>query len=245
MSTAVSKHLCQLLAISLLSSNQLLSQKPDCNWEIQKTGDGKYLIRVNNYDSLTRGETCFLGWMNTAKDKPDGELVVYDEAGRKRRTAIYQSGARTGRHYEWYKTGELYSITNWETDEYFNDSTFYPSGKLQSTAVNGNRSNALYSEWYENGQVEFVEDDAAHTEKTYFQNGQPKTDRSNGTYTEWYANGRVKLTGHLDSQNQMMRIGKWSYYDEKGKLTRELIYDEKYNASWYGNEKGYKKEIKY
>lgn len=228
--------------IVLATTARSFSQNLECDYKIERTGEGKYKIQVNNFDSLETGETCFLSWMNTGKGKPDGELLVYDEMGRKRRLAIYESGIRVGTHYEWYKTGEVYSITNWETDLYFNSKCFYQSGKIKSTAINGNRDNAIYTSYYENGQIESVTNSFLDPEKTYYQNGNLKSVKSKQQFTEWYSNGKVKLTGSLDFG--FTRIGKWRYYDDKGKLVRELFY-EKDNPSRYDNERGYKTEKKY
>ncbi|HEY8969067.1 MAG TPA: hypothetical protein VIM64_08235 [Puia sp.] len=108
------------------------AQESGCDFKIEKIGEGKYRTRVNNFDSLEMGETCFLSFMNTGKGKPDGELLVYDEMGRKRRSARYKAGIRVGTHYEWYKTGEIYDITNWETDTFFNSKSYYRSGNSWS-----------------------------------------------------------------------------------------------------------------
>jgi antitoxin component YwqK of YwqJK toxin-antitoxin module len=238
-----------ILALSILftitASSQDTTSKFDYDNKIQKISDEKYQIKVVGYDSLSHTEGCFLGWMNTSKGKPDGELVVLDENGKRRYLAKYKGGARIGTHYAWYSTGEVFSVTNWETDMYFNTKGYYESGKILYTSVNGNRENAVYTSYYENGKVESITDYSAQIERTFYDNGQIKTDRSKTkkTYTEWYRNGKIKLTGSLD-KDTFFRIGKWSYYDEKGKLIRELFYDPK-NTNWYGAEDGYLKEIKY
>jgi len=217
----------------------------DCNYKIEKLSEGKNKITVKGFDSLSRMESCFLGWMNTGKGKPDGELLVYDENGKKRRLAIYKSGIRVGKHLEWYASGELYSETNWETDLYFNSKSYYKSGKLSSTAVNGNRDNAVYTDYFENGKTKAVTSYNPSIEITYYDNGQIKSDKSatKKTYTEWNSNGKIKFTGSLD-EGEWGRIGTWSYYDENGKLIRELFYKPN-NDGWYGTDKGYYKEVKY
>ena len=236
-----------VLLIVILTTYNLYAQdlKLDCDYKIEKVGERKYKTQVNNFDSLQTGETCFLSWMNTGTGKPDGELLVFDEKGRKRRLAVYKSGIRVGTHYEWYETGELYDTTIWETNMFFNSKGYYKSGKIKHTATNGNRESAVYTSYYENGQIESITDYSAHIEKTYYENGQIKTDISDTkkTYTEWYSNGKIKLTGALD-EGGFTRIGKWSYYDDKGKLIRELFYETN-NPSWYGNEKGFKTEKRY
>jgi antitoxin component YwqK of YwqJK toxin-antitoxin module len=236
-----------LFALACFLTIQLSAQdgKLQCDYKIEKISEGKFKTAVIGFDSLSKMESCFLSWMNTGKGKPDGELLVYDENGKKRRLAIYKGGIRVGKHLEWYSTGEFYSETNWETDLYFNSRSYFKSGKIESTAVNGNRDNAVYTEYYENGKINSETSYTPPIEKTYYDNGQIKSDKSatKKTYTEWHSNGRIKLTGSLD-ERVWGRIGKWSYYDEKGKLVRELFYKPN-NEGWYGTDKGYYKEVKY
>ena len=217
----------------------------ECDYKIEKTAVDKYKTTVKGFDSLSRMESCFLGWMNTGKSKPNGELLVYDENGKKRRLAIYKGGIRVGKHLEWYSTGELFSETIWETDLYFTTKAYYKSGKISHTAVNGNRDNAVYTDYYENGKVKSVTNYAEHFEKNYYEMGQIKSEKIDNkrTYKEWYQNGKVKVTGLLD-EGAFGRIGKWLFYDDKGKLVRELIYKEN-NSGWYGTDEGYSKEIKH
>jgi antitoxin component YwqK of YwqJK toxin-antitoxin module len=236
-----------LSALICFLTTQLSAQdgKLECDYKIERISEGKFKTVVVGFDSLSNMESCFLGWMNSGKGKPDRELLVYDENGRKRRLAIYKGGIRVGKHLEWYSTGELYSETNWETDLYFNSKSYYKSGKIESTAVNGNRDNAVYTEYFENGKTKGETSYNPPIDKSYYDNGQIKSDKSatKKTYTEWYRNGRIKLTGHLD-EGAWGRIGKWSYYDEKGKLVRELFYKTN-NDGWYGTDNGYYKEVKY
>lgn len=84
-----------------------------------------------------------------------------------------------------------------------------------------------------------------HFEKTYYESGELKTEKLDNkrTYKEWHPNGKLKVTGSLD-QGAWSRIGKWLFYDDKGKLIKELIYEEN-NSGWFGTEEGYSKEIKH
>ena len=78
---------------------------------------------------------------------------------------------------------------------YFTSKAYYKSGKIESTAINGNRDNAVYNSYYENGQTKSVTSYAPEIEKTYSENGQIKSDKSDSkkTYTEWHNNGKIKL----------------------------------------------------
>lgn len=235
-----------IIGLLLLTSNVYGKNiNLECDYKIEKISEGKYKTTVKGFDSLNSIEGCFLGWMNTGKDKPDGELFIYDENGKKRRLAIYKGGIRVGKHLEWYETGELLSETNWETDLCFNSKSYYKSGKLYGISINGNRDNSIYTEYYENGKVKSLISYAEHFEKSYYESGQIKSEKidEKRTYKEWHSNGKLKVSGTLE-EGAWGRIGKWLFYDNNGKLIRELIY-EKNNSGWYGTDEGYSKEIKH
>ena len=238
------RHILFILFLLTLNLNAQ-ETNPECDYKIEKTSEGKYRTKVIGFDSLSRMESCFLGWMNTGKGKPNGTLLVFDENGKKRRLAIYKGGIRTGKHLEWYPTSELYSETIWETDLYFTTKAYYKTGKISHTSVNGNRDNAIYTDYYENGKVKSLINSAERFEKNYYETGQTKSEKfdSKRKYKEWHPNGKVKVTGSLD-EGAFGRVGKWLFYDDKGKLVRELIYEEN-NSRWYGTDDGYSKEIKH
>jgi antitoxin component YwqK of YwqJK toxin-antitoxin module len=214
----------------------------DCNYTVVKTSDSTYKVQVMNYDSVSEAESCFLMWMNSGVDKPDGKLYVYDADGNIRRMANYQSGSRAGKHLTWYATGELESETIWETDLYFTDRYFYKSGKIKSTSENGNRANAVYTTYYENGQMEARYGEGDKVQRGWHENGQLKLEIREEAYTEWYPNGNKKMSGKL--KNTLNRVGKWTYFNEEGKRIRVLWYG-KGDRAWYGDETGYLKEKKY
>ncbi|MCX6317689.1 MAG: hypothetical protein NTW29_10380 [Bacteroidetes bacterium] len=236
-----------ILLLLLVITQQLHAQDEalPCDYKIEKISEGQYKIQVSGFDSLNTMESCFLGWMNTGKGKPDGKLFVYDEHGNKRRMAIYKGGIRTGKHLEWYATGELSGEIVWETDLYFHSTDYYKSGKIRARAVNGNRENAVYTSYYENGKIENETNEAQRIERSYYETGQLKMERMElrRTYKEWHANGKLKITGSL-GEGGWTRTGKWLYYDKNGKLIRELWYKEE-NESWYGGEEGFYKEIRF
>jgi antitoxin component YwqK of YwqJK toxin-antitoxin module len=62
--------------------------------------------------------------------------------------------------------------------------------------------------WYENGNK---------WSEGYFSEGLDDRKR-----TTWHENGQLHFTGKLDKGE---RIGVWRFYDENGKMTKELDYD--------------------
>lgn len=221
------------------------SQNIECKYELKQIGKDKHQYKVSNFDSIAIERLSFLDWLNSDKNKLDGEIIVLDEIGNKRISATFISGAKVGIQYYWYKSGELESEMNWETDQTYNSKTYYKSGKIKSTAVNGHRNDAIYTNFYENGNLKTLYDYSDHIEKSWYENGQIKSDRSfkEKIYTEWYSNGIIKLKGPLNLTG-WSRIGKWSYYDINGKLTKELFYEEN-NVKLFSDESGWINEKTY
>ena len=235
-----------ILLFPFLSQAQEVDFKLDCDFTITKLTDTTFSIQVEDYDSLISSESCFLSWINKAKAKPNGKLYFFDENGKKRMMSIYSNGVRTGTHLEWYSTGELSCETIWETDIYFTSKSYYKSGKISGTAENGNRQNAIYKSFFENGQIKSLNDFSGFGDKFWYENGKLKLElnKLKNTYKEWYPNGQLKVKGKLI--NGWFRIGKWIYYNENGSRTRKLIYSKnRKNVSWYGDENGFDKEKRY
>ena len=130
-------------------------------------------------------------------------------------------------------------------NKYFNSKGYYKSGKTKNISENGNRPDAVYKSFFENGQLQSLNDWANTGDQTWYVDGQMKSfrDVSESTYTEWYAKGKIKLTGKLEAF--MVRTGTWKYYDESGKLIRELIYEDPIKARAYFEEAGSTEEKKY
>jgi len=235
-----------LLLFPFLAFSQENNVPIDCNYKIEKINDSVSKVQVINYDSLILGETCYINWINSGADKPDGTLYIYDENGKKRRKATYYKGEKVGKHIIWYPTGEIEITITWITDDTYNWEEYYVSGKIKEIILNGNLDNEVSKKYYENGQLESIADWSNDGLKTWYKNGKPNYERNTklNYFKSWFENGQLNVYGKL--KNGRQRIGKWSYYDESGKLVRELFYDDSINnTSWYGNEVGYVKEIKY
>lgn len=222
------------------------SQNIRSAYELKELGVNKHQYKVNDFDSLSITRTSFLDWLNSDNNnKLDGEITVVDKAGNKRISATFQSGTKLGVEYYWYKSGKLECERHWEPDQSYHSKTYYESGNIKSTAIHGNRKDAVYTAYYENGHMESLYDYSAQIEKTWYKNGQVHSDRSfkDKKYTEWYPNGTIKLTGSLNAAG-WSRVGKWSYFDANGKLTRELFYDND-NGALFSDESGWVNEKTY
>lgn len=97
------------------------------------------------------------------------------------------------------------------TTKYIAKSVFYyESGKKR---VEGHynaegKKDGKWLYWYENGNK---------WSEGYFTNGLDDKKR-----TTWHENGELHFTGRLD---QGKRVGIWKFFDENGKMTKELDYD--------------------
>lgn len=233
----------RLLALFLLIHFQSYAQF-DCSnsYELEQLDVNTYKVEIQNFDEQYGVESSFQGWLNTGTGKPDGTLLVFDGNGNKRVAAQYKNGIRVGTHLTWYPSGEKECETTWETDLYFTGKCYYKSGALKHQSENGNRPNAIYIDYYPNGQIATVNDWSRMGDKSWYENGQIKSfrDIKTNSYTEWYPNDRIKVKGAIVSG--WVRAGTWSYYDENGKLIRELTYNDHLKAGSVYDEAGWTEE---
>ncbi len=59
--------------------------------------------------------------------------------------------------------------------------------------------------------------------KVYYTNGECIL----GPYREYYDTGLLKIDGSYDWKVYKRKLGTWKYYDETGKLTKEITYNDK------------------
>lgn len=113
---------------------------------------------------------------------------------------------------------------------------YYEDGKVRSqiSYYEGNAQKEY--DYYPNGNPEFIEENDKNIEflykrNSFFQNGQPSSlfelvDKKSKKYIkkEFYENGKVKEEGEMSFRKDVLdylKEGEWSYYDEKGKLTKK------------------------
>ena len=116
---------------------------------------------------------------------------------------------------------------------------YWSNGTLKSEVryVEGNA--IKWTDYYEDGQVEYHEEynkgfDYHIERKSYFKNGKPQElftldNRKKLIFIqqEYYENGTMKTNGTIKYDSQIFdfyKVGKWLYYDENGNLTREETY---------------------
>ena len=116
---------------------------------------------------------------------------------------------------------------------------FYEDGKIRSNIqyFEGNTQNQY--DFFRNGSPEFVEENDKDIEyllkrNSYYENGNPSSlfeliDKKNKKYVkkEFYENGRIKEEGNMFLRKEMgdyQKEDKWTYYDEKGNITKTEKY---------------------
>lgn len=117
---------------------------------------------------------------------------------------------------------------------------FYPTGELKSKVKYQGGDPLEWTDYFKNGNVEYEEEyDKSmmyHKMKnSYYEDGTPETaltlDHKKKlifTYFEYYPSGQMKLEGEMqfsESTYDYMRVGKWTYYNESGSVTKEETYD--------------------
>ena len=116
---------------------------------------------------------------------------------------------------------------------------YYEDGKVRSNIqyFEGNTQNQY--DFFRNGSPEFVEENDKDVEflykrNSYFENGNLSSlfeliDKKSKKYVkkEFYENGRIKEEGNMFLRKEMgdyQKEDKWTYYDEKGNVTKTEKY---------------------
>lgn len=155
-------------------------------------------------------------------------------------------------HKGFYNEGALNSYKNFYPNgtverEFKNKSlirseltTYHPNGNIRTKGVFIEGSPLTYEEYYDDGQLEYLEENHKSfeyyiTTKSYYKNGTTEsllelTNPKKLTFqkVEYYENGNVREKGDLFFNKENMdyyKSGKWSYFDEAGKLSYVTLYE--------------------
>jgi antitoxin component YwqK of YwqJK toxin-antitoxin module len=119
--------------------------------------------------------------------------------------------------------------------------TYYPNGQVRTKGTYVDGGNPLkYEEYYANGQLEYIEENHKSMQyyimtESYYENGKPESilklvDPKKLVFTkvEYWDNGNVREEGKLffnKGQQDYYKVDKWSFYDEVGRITHEIFYE--------------------
>lgn len=117
---------------------------------------------------------------------------------------------------------------------------FYTDGALKSEVKYVEGSPLVWVDYYKNGQMEYYEEYHKSflyyiAKRSYFETGQAQSlmelinkKKLDYSQNDFYNNGNNKIVGSLRydmSAYDYFKTGKWTYYNESGKATKEELYD--------------------
>ncbi len=172
-------------------------------------------------------------------------------SGRVLHKGYYDDGKLVTMFTNYYETGQVERVFKAKSETRGTVEIFYPSGTYKSKGEYVKGEPIKWEDYYPDGKLEFTEEFSRNLEyhlysKMYYENGKPQIifeifDEKNRkyNYAEYYENGQVKQKGQKiqnKSTGDYKEDGKWSYYDENGKLTLE----EEYEKGFLMSDKKYK-----
>jgi antitoxin component YwqK of YwqJK toxin-antitoxin module len=162
---------------------------------------------------------------------------------------VYPQVAVAGRFEmtEWYPDGKLKTSRKCSADSCVTFE-YYRTGQIADKSIDLRDSIDHFMKWhynvqyYENGQLKFDPYDPnsfkVQRVMNYYSSGAKQIQNDVfsmarvGPFKEWYESGQLKTEGnYTDYPNDgkyhnSTKTGKWSYYNESGKLTKEEFYEE-------------------
>jgi antitoxin component YwqK of YwqJK toxin-antitoxin module len=178
-----------------------------------------------------------------------GDSVTHDRKGYACQGWLedqYQTG--TVVHKGFYEDGHLKTYKNFYTNgnversfklidfKRCNLQLFYVDGKLKSDITYYDGSPQIWTDYYPNGQIEYLEENTKNMEnlvqrKSYTEDGKPEDifeliDPKKKRYSkkEYYPNGNLKAEGPMKYSAAVMdyqKDGIWKLYDEKGGIQEQ------------------------
>jgi antitoxin component YwqK of YwqJK toxin-antitoxin module len=183
-------------------------------------------------------------------NKATGQFKDYYPDGKLKHKGYYDNGKIVTVFTNYYEDGKVERNFKAKSDTRGTLEVFYRDGILMSRVEWINGESLKWEDFFPSGKPEFAEEFNSSLEyylymHFYYENSNPKvlfelTDKKSRTYSykEFYENGQLEETGnkvHNLALDDYQMDGKWSYYDETGKLVLEeeyvrgqLVSDKKY-----------------
>jgi antitoxin component YwqK of YwqJK toxin-antitoxin module len=134
---------------------------------------------------------------------PNWKKALWYESGKVRQEVDYKNGQPTGIVYEWYESGK--KKTEWKIEN------------VQEVEYKNAQAIAKVYEWYESGKkaAEWI-----------LENGKTREGH------RWYESGKKKAEWKFENEKPKVEAeakinlgtGKWTEWDENGKVTKEDVY---------------------
>ena len=165
-------------------------------------------------------------------------ICVYKNAYGQYATKVnLKNGKKDGKSTWWYRNGQLDAIEYLKDGKLFGTSTsWYPNGQMKSQ---GNWPNGIrdgkYRTWFENGQI-WRDENWKHgnldgKSTLWYKNGNKryelnyKKSLSVGKEIDWYENGQKQIEMNRNDEGEL--VGRYTKWDEKGKITFDCIYKDR------------------
>ena len=173
--------------------------------------------------------------------------TIWYQNGQMKKEDFLPVKGNTLTYNEWFPDGK-----NKTKRICYNDSciqlVYYANGILADKSVESVDSVSpnrmvwhYFEEYYENGQLKSTPYNPnswlKYSITSYYLSGKIKAQKDEvlgsftGSYKEWYENGQLKIEGSYEEipidghYHSSKPTGKWSYYNEAGKLTKEEFYE--------------------
>ncbi len=199
-----------------------LKELPDRNgWIFESTGGPAY--------RLCNGQKC------------NGEIIDTFENGKIKHKAFYVEGQTDGVVTDYFPNGQIEAIGKCENGSRTGEWLFYfDNGNIQSSIIYeiGRPEPKKWVDYYESGQVESKFEYSDDMYPLYHFDFNQNGDTTFAYYPiEWstkiyefyerFDNGQIKEAGQQQYIEDIgwVKIGRWMWFDENGKLTREINYE--------------------
>jgi antitoxin component YwqK of YwqJK toxin-antitoxin module len=172
-------------------------------------------------------------------------------SGRVIHKGYYDDGKLVTMFTNYYESGQIERVFKAKSETRGTIEIYFPSGQLKSKGEFIKGEPVKWEDYYPDGKMEFSEEFSRNLEyhlysKMFYESGKPQIifeifDEKNRkyNYSEYYETGQIKQKGQKiqnKSTGDYKEDGKWSYFDEGGKLTLE----EEYEKGFLLSDKKYK-----
>jgi len=216
----------------LLIPHMIFAQaiEQDCNFKPIKINDSVYHVYLANTKLLDKNseQDCIRHYLRDREGKPDGTVIFFDNLKKKRWLFNFKDHKSIGKEIKWYTNGQLEFEILFKADAIYDRTDYRTNGNIFSKLVNVNSGKANTYFYYKNGvlkrKIEF--DSLLVYNKNFLQGA--NIFRVKG----WYNNGKLQETGLVFGEKY--KLGKWTYYDKNGKITKTQEFKETDSVIYLG-----------